>query len=244
MTCSILGLLSARVPEPRGHEDHLACHRSRGRAELGCHSGHDRAAAGTSFCRAVTAAIEPLAKPATTPARGQVDSLLAPAGAGDQPTEYAERLVELERRLAALELGSASGRMPVTATDDELPPEHALRELVLDWVADDREARRQAEELEGEEERRKQLEFDARYQALMMAQEHGLASWQRDKFAELFIEIGQRAQEIEQDVDLQADDPEEVEARWVEYDEWVDQLERELTARLDPELYDKIYGDD
>jgi len=53
-----------------------------------------------------------------------------------------------------------------------------------------------------------------------------------------------RTEEIERSIDLQTDDPEEVEARWAEFDEWVDQRERELTARLDPALYEKIYGED
>ena len=53
-----------------------------------------------------------------------------------------------------------------------------------------------------------------------------------------------RSQEIQDSIDPLVDDPSEVEARWLEFDAWVDELERELTAELDPELYAKIYGDE
>ena len=76
----------------------------------------------------------------------------------------------------------------------------------------------------------------------MLAQEHGLEAWQEEKFAELFLEMGKRSDEIDASIDPAKDDPKEVEARWLAYDEWVDRRERELTEQLDPELYEKIYG--
>ena len=164
----------------------------------------------------------------------------------DQPpgyTGYEDRLAELERRLAALELGSTSGRAPVpsaTWATSELPPQDDLRDLVLDWVAEEREARWRAEVLEEEEGRRKQQEFETRFHAYMLAQEHDLADWQEDKLAEVFLEVEVRRMEIEEDIDPLTDDPEEVEARWVEFDEWAERYEREELG----ELYDQISGDD
>jgi len=191
-----------------------------------------------------SAALEPPPEPPAALAPRGVGPLVPAARAPDQPTDYEARLIELERRMSALELASTARRRPETSATGELPPQDELRELVLDWVAEEREARSRARGLEEEEGRRKELEFKARYQAHMLAQEHGLARWQEDEFAELFLETRVRAEEIEKSIDPRADDPEEVEARWAEFDEWVEQRERELTARLDPALYEKIYGED
>jgi len=157
------------------------------------------------------------------------------------PDGWEARLVELERRMSSLE--STRQAAPTAPPPVDLPSRSELRDLVLDWVAQEREARGQARELEQEDEKRAKLEFDARFQAHMLAQEHGLAEWQEKEFAALFLEIGERTAEIEAGIDPAVDDPREVEARWVEFDEWVDQRERELTARIDPALYEKIYGE-
>ena len=159
------------------------------------------------------------------------------------PPEYEHRLRELEQRLAALELGSSSNRVPVAPDTGELPGEDDLRELVLGWVAEEREARSHAVERTGEEELRSKREYEARFTAHMFAEEHGLDDWARDEFAELFLKTAQRTAEIEASIDISEDDPEEVEARWIEFDQWVEQLERELTAQVSLELYEKIYGE-
>ena len=154
-----------------------------------------------------------------------------------------DRLAELERRIAALELDRVSLRTPVSPESGPPPSQDDLRNLVLELLAAEREAGSHSDELEREQERRKEREFDARYHALMFAKEHGLADWQRERFAQLFIETAERTAEIEGSIDPLIDDPEAVEARWIEFDEWVDRRERELTLQVDPELYRKLYGD-
>ena len=130
-----------------------------------------------------------------------------------------------------------------SSSGGDLPGEKDLRDLVLEWVDEEREARRRAQKLLGEDKRRQELEYGARHQAFMLAQEHGLPQWQENEFAELFLEMALRAEEIDKSIDLATADPKEVERLYAEYDAWVDRRERELTARLDPELYEKIYGD-
>ena len=180
-------------------------------------------------------AVEPL-----VPARMAETAAIA----ADSAVDPGARLDELERRVSALELDLDSPRTPVTSAAAEPPPQSDLRELVLEWVAEEREVRSRAEELEQEEQRLKEVEFGARHDALMFAQEHGLAQWQQDRFAELFLETARRADELEADMDIGRDNPEELEARWAEFDEWVDRRERELTAEVDPDLYEKLYGED
>ncbi len=191
-------------------------------------------------------AVEPPPGSSAALAPRGVEPVVSATHALDQPpgyTAYEDRLLELERRLAALELGSTSRRAPVpsaTAATGELPPQDDLRDLVLDWVAEEREARWRAEELQEAEDRRKEQEFDARFHAYMLAQEHDLADWQKDKLAQVFLEVEVRRVEIEEDIDPLTDDPEEVEERWVEFDEWAEQVEKEELG----ELYDQISGDD
>lgn len=172
--------------------------------------------------------VEPLAPAAQPPA--------LPAGLED-------RLAELERRLDALERDRT--REPVaTSSTGELPAGDELRRQVLDWVAEDSKARARAAELEKESTKRSELEFQARFQAHTFALEHDLARWQEEKFAQLYLEIAERDKAIADSIDLASADPAEVEARYAEFDEWVDQRERELTALVDPALYEEIYGED
>lgn len=194
--------------------------------------------------RQAALAVAPAHAPANEPAPREEQPFVPAASVSESLTDFGERLAVLERRLAALELDSRSDLAATSPGADERPMQNDMRELVLGWVAEDREARRQAEKLKGEEERLSEMEFGARHQALMLAQEHGLAKWQEDRFAELFLETAMKAEEIEKTIDLQSDDPAEVEARWGEFDEWCDERERELTAQLDADLYDKIYGDE
>ena len=164
-------------------------------------------------------------------ARGS-EPLVPATRAVDQSTAYEDRLVELERRIAALEFGSSSRRAPVTSATSELPPEGDLRDLVLDWVTEERETRRRAQELEEEERRRKEREFEARFRAHMLAQEHDLADWQEKKLAEVFLAVQERSAEVERGIDPLTDDPEQVEARWIEFDEWAERYEREELGEL------------
>ena len=170
------------------------------------------------------------------------DSAVVPPVELAPPEDLETRLAEIERRIGALELGATSARAPVAA-EGSPPSQDDLRELVLDWVAEDRLARSRARALEAEEDARKESEFNARYQALMLAQEHDLEDWHRDKFADIFLLADDRRREIEAEIDPLTQNPEEVEAIWLEFDEWIEKLEREVTA-LDPELYAKIYGED
>jgi hypothetical protein len=114
----------------------------------------------------------------------------------EAPAVDDERWAELERRVAALELRS-SARTSAAPGAAELAADEALRERVLAWVEAEREARARDAAASGEEHRRAELEFSARYEAMTMAQEHGLAPWQEEELAELFLETGIRADEIE-----------------------------------------------
>jgi hypothetical protein len=158
-----------------------------------------------------------------------------------EPNDHEERLEDLERRLAALEQSLSARREAPDASDEELPSEEELRDLVLSWVAEDQAAQALTANQQAQQQKQRQLEFDARYQAHMFAREHGLEKWQEDEFAKLFLQVGVRAAQINANIDP-AEDPAAVEARWEAFDEWVDQLERELTARVDPALYEKLYG--
>lgn len=160
----------------------------------------------------------------------------------DRSDELVARLDELERRLDALELASSS-RAPVVAATEAPDADDGLRDQVLEWVAEDREARGRAARVDGEERQRKELEFEARFQAYVWAQEHDLVDWQEQKLAELFLEIETRRREIERAVDPLVDDPKEVEDRWVEFDAWAEKREREVTAEVDAALYRELYGD-
>lgn len=194
--------------------------------------------------RASSAAVRGVERSPARQPQASVETLAPPARVPVPPAEWEERLAELERRLGDLELAPTRQPASTASPPGDLPSRGELRDLVLDWVAQEREARGQARELEQEDEKRAQLRFEARFQAHMFAEEHGLAEWQEKEFATLFLEIGERTAEIEAGIDPAVDDPREVEARWVEFDEWVDRRERELTARIDPALYAKIYGED
>lgn len=163
-----------------------------------------------------------------------------------RPPRSEKSWAELEQRIAALELQLASTprRVPLNAGAPELSAGDDLRQLVLDWVAEEREARWRSEELDQEERARMEREFEARQQAFMFAQQYSLDPWQQEKFAELFLEMKEREAELEASIDPTRDTPEEVEARWIEFDEWIDQRERELTALVGQELFDEIYGEE
>ncbi len=189
-------------------------------------------------------AVEPRTESAEAPAPREIEPLVSPTRATralDPPTEYADRLAELERRIAELELGSTSRRAAVDSATDEPPAGDDLRELVLDWVAEEREARWRAAELEEEEGRRTELEFETRFSAHMLAEEHDLLAWQEAKLAEVFLEIETRRREIDESFDLTVDDPREVEARYDEFDEWA---EERLREGLGPELFEVIHGEE
>lgn len=174
-----------------------------------------------------------------------VEPLPPATQAPDPLAGYEDRLAELERRLVALERAPTRQPAATVSTIEELPPVDELRDLVLAWVAADREALGRSGELDAEAKRRAERAFDARYGAHMVALEHGLARWQEEKFAELYLGTMERRDEIEDSIDLSSGDPAEIEARWVEYDEWCEQRERELVSLVGrPELYDKIFGED
>jgi len=154
------------------------------------------------------------------------------------------RLDALEERMAAVE--ALLRRRPLEREKGAEAPEGGgeLRRLVFDWIAEEREERDRERAARSQLDRRAQLEFDAGFQALMFAREHDLLDWQRERFEELFLEIGERSRAIQETTDPATDDPAEVEARWVAFDEWVDGREREVTRLVAPELYGELYGDD
>ena len=58
------------------------------------------------------------------------------------------------------------------------------------------------------------------------------------------VSLRERQEAIQASLDPLTDDPAEVEARWEEFDEWIDRREREVTMRVDPALYERLYGGD
>lgn len=156
----------------------------------------------------------------------------------------AERVADLERRVEALERALASRRAVAPAAGVEPPGEEALRERVLAWVAEDRAQRAADEAREAEDAQLRQLEFGARYRARTLAHEHDLTTAQEESLVELFVEVEQRRRAIEAAIDVATDDPDEVEARWLVFDEWADQREREVTAQVSTALYEDLYGEE
>ncbi len=181
---------------------------------------------------------------ATSAARASREVEPLPPATLDPLAGYEDRLAELERRLAALESAPTRQLAAAVSSAEGLPPRDELRDLVLAWVAEDREARGRSEELDAEAKRLAERGFDARYGAHLVALEHGLAKWQEEKFAEHYLETVERRDEIEDSIDLSSGDPAEIEARWVEFDEWCEQRERELVSLVGrPELFDKLFGE-
>ena len=160
-------------------------------------------------------------------------SLEEPAGG---PSEMGLRLQALERRLADLERRAEGAAVPAT----ELPAPDSLRVVVLDWLSAEREAWAEEEQARQERKRRAQREFDARYRAYMLKRRHDLEDWEEERLIAIFVETARRTAAIEDSVDPATDDPEEVERRWEEFDEWVERYERE---QMGPELWSKLAQD-
>lgn len=160
-----------------------------------------------------------------------------------------ERLERIERRLGQLEVAArrepAGARSEDGSEDARARPvtEERLRAIVGELMAEDRALRDRAAQQRSAAERVARQEFEARFQAHVFALEHGLEPWQQDEFAALFLEMRRRSDAIEDSIDPERDDPAEVEERWLEFDRWVEEREREVTARVDPELYEAIYGE-
>ena len=163
-------------------------------------------------------------------------------------TGLADRLDELERRLRSLESGTRREPVLGPAAGDALPAEAATREglrgLVLDWVGEENEARRLEREREHASEREAERRFDARFEAYMLATEHDLEPWQQRAFEDLFLEIRQREEALEESFDLTRDDPAEVEEQWEEFDQWVDERERYVVENFAPELAEDWFGEE
>ena len=171
-------------------------------------------------------------------------------GGGAGLAEVLERLDSLERRLTALESRAGqegSQRRSLAGRDaggdgETLAPE--LEEQLTSWLGraleEERSARRSRDLARAEED----LLFEARYQAFELAREHGLEPWQEEEFTTLFARIYRASREIEEQIESRRGDPREIEERWEEFDGWVEQLERETTLRIAPELYQELYGDE
>lgn len=78
----------------------------------------------------------------------------------------------------------------------------------------------------------------------MFALKYGLAKWQEEKFAELEFELMERDAAIHESIDFSSADPEEVEARFSELDQYEERRKRELVLLVAPEIYAEIYGED
>lgn len=185
--------------------------------------------------------VGPGAKPPAAPASRLAGPPVPASTAPADLAAYEERLAKFERRILALEQNRASRRVLEPSAADGAAQGDELRELVLGWVAEDREARRRAAELEQEEARQKERGFDARYQAHLLALEHDLPEWEEERLGRLFLEIESRRGDLEGDIDPLTDDPKEVERRFVEFDEWA---ERRQLEELGQELYERLFGGD
>jgi len=75
----------------------------------------------------------------------------------------------------------------------------------------------------------------------MIAQEHELEDWQEDLLAEVFLAVEERRSEVEEGIDPLTEDPEEVERRFVEFDEWAETYSRE---HLGEELWRLLEGEE
>ena len=163
---------------------------------------------------------------------------LQPAAGSSGPGQ--ERLAEIERRLAAIELALQTSRAPVTADGAAMDEREALRTQVLDWVAADRERRRREAERDEEEERRKEHELDVRVEAHRFAQEHGLSTWQEEKLVQVWLEIEARRKELEESVDPLTAVAEDVERQFAEFEAW---MRRRVEEELGPEVATAMFGE-
>lgn len=159
------------------------------------------------------------------------------------PRGNEERLAAIELRIEALERTLAARREPTTL-DAGAVDEERLRERVLDWIAQDHAQRARDEAREAEDAQRREIEFDARYRARTMTHEHDLTTAQEESLVELFVEVEERRRAVEANIDIATDDPDEVEARWLVFDEWADRREREVTAQVSAALYEALYGEE
>lgn len=192
--------------------------------------------------RPVTASSQPSAVRVAEPN----DPLVAPSSEGASGPSVSDiRLAELERRVSALEASGTSesvgngGRRALAGEPSNAEGE-ALREQVLGWIAEEREARRAEQARQDEADRARDLKFQVDYTSLKMAKEHGLADWQQTRLAEVFLEIETRRREIDEGIDPRTQDPAEIEARWEEFDTWADARFRE---ELGPDLYERLFGE-
>jgi len=174
----------------------------------------------------------PTSEPLRTPGVRESSAALPMAGSVDR-----DRLRELERRIEALEAEPRSRRVPLDAPDDALPPAEELRDLVLTWIAEERDERAAARELEGERDQLTAMEFEARYRAFTYKEEHDLTDWEEAKLVEIFVAVEKRRREVEASFDLSEAVPAKVEARWVEFDEWAEQYERDA---MGPRLWEML----
>ncbi|MEO0652083.1 MAG: hypothetical protein AAFZ65_15525, partial [Planctomycetota bacterium] len=131
----------------------------------------------------------------------------------------------------------ASRRKPFLPDEERLPASRSeLRELVRQWEASEREQRLEREAAEERALREREIEFDARYEAMLLARELDLPDWRRDEIANVFMEIERRRWEIEESIDPLVGDPfaieeqwvEFIEEQWVEFDEWADSYPAEV----------------
>ena len=152
---------------------------------------------------------------------------------------FEERLAELDRRIAALEVDGPPTRTALTNESAAPPARDELRKLVLDWVNQEREERNVAAKRAAEQAAADQHEFSARYRAHTIALEHGLTSMEEQRLVDVFITVQTKAEELDASIDRANSDPADVEALFEEFDRWAEQYEREQLA----DLWDRV-GDD
>ena len=184
-----------------------------------------------------TAPVESLARSPSPSLPPKAAALLDPATSVPLAPDFGGRLRLLEERIDALERPRA--RQPVSPAADTRNGDD-LRALVMDWIAEEREARRLQAELAAEEENRTQRDFDIRVGAKAMAEEHGLSDHERESLVTLRIEVEDRRAELESAVDPRTSDPAEVERSWVDFEEW---MKRRAVEELGPGRAAELFGD-
>lgn len=151
-----------------------------------------------------------------------------------------EHLSVLEARIRKLESPPIDRRRPVeweAMPEPDADAQSELRDLVLGWVAEEREAQVQAKEDAWLEEQT----FIARATARRTAEKYGLAASEEAKIVEILVDVEVRRRETELSFEMDTLDPDEFEARWLEFDNWADEHLRE---GMGPKLYPLVHDED
>jgi hypothetical protein len=173
------------------------------------------------------------------------DQLFDQASPNSDSLDVQQRLAELEQRFgryeqAQIERATIQPPIPETSADPTESSED-LRAMVHEWIAEEREIHEAELKRQRDDQHKKNVEFDARYDAHLLAIRFDLASWEEDKLQQLFTEVEIRRHQTEQGLDPRTMDPEEMERIWEDFDQWADGRYQEM---LGSELVDRVFTDE